>query len=124
MNAYGKMSRLNRRASAFCLIVLLVLTTSHGYAAAPCFDNVKSAYQYLLAQEKTATQARDQATVNVNRATESELVSLQGIGSSKAQEIILYREMFGAFKTVDELAKVKGIGVKTIENNRARLRVQ
>ncbi len=42
----------------------------------------------------------------------------------KAQEIILYREMFGDFKSVDELTKVKGIGAKTIEKNRARLTVQ
>ncbi|MGP4118830.1 ComEA family DNA-binding protein [Psychrobacter aquimaris] len=92
--------------------------------AAPCFDNPQRAYEYLLAQESAKTQVRDQATININRASEGELVSLNGIGSSKAQAIILYREMFGDFKTVDELAKVKGIGVKTVEKNRGRLRVQ
>jgi competence protein ComEA len=124
MNAYDKVLNVSSCiCRQFYLILLFVLTISSAQAAAPCFDNAKSAYQYLLAQEKTEIQARDQATVNINRATESELVSLQGIGSSKAQEIILYREMFGAFKTVDELANVKGIGAKTIENNRARLRI-
>lgn len=92
--------------------------------AAPCFDNPKQAYEYLLAQEKYETQALEQAVVNINSASEGELVTLNGIGSSKAQEIILYREMFGAFKSIDELEKVKGIGAKTIENNRARMRVQ
>ncbi|WP_414479093.1 ComEA family DNA-binding protein [Psychrobacter sp. LV10R520-6] len=92
--------------------------------AAPCFDNAQSAYNYLLAQETAQTQARDQALVNINHASEGELASLYGIGSSKAQAIILYREMFGDFKTVDELEKVKGIGPKTLEKNRARLRVQ
>lgn len=92
--------------------------------AAPCFDSPQRAYEYLLAQEKSAIQARDQKMININRASEGELVSLHGIGSSKAQAIILYREMFGDFKTVDELARVKGIGVKTIENNRGRLSVQ
>ncbi len=106
-----------------CAIILIsIMATS--VQAAPCFDNPKSAYNYLLAQEKSENQARDQATVNINRAAEGELVSLNGIGSSKAQEIILYREMFGDFKSVDELAKVKGIGAKTIEKNRARMRVQ
>ncbi|MGM8871260.1 ComEA family DNA-binding protein [Psychrobacter sp. 2Y5] len=92
--------------------------------AAVCYADPKQAYEYLLAQEKYETQARDQSVVNINSASEGELVTLDGIGSSKAQEIILYREMFGAFKSVDELEKVKGIGAKTIENNRARMRVQ
>lgn len=93
-------------------------------SSCPCFDNAQSAYNYLLAQETAQTQARDQALVNINHASEGELASLYGIGSSKAQAIILYREMFGDFKTVDELEKVKGIGPKTLEKNRARLRVQ
>ena len=104
------------------LLFLLIMTTS--VQAAPCFDSPQQAYNYLLAQEKSETQAREQATININRATEGELVSLNGIGSSKAQEIILYREMFGDFNSVDELEKVKGIGAKTIEKNRSRMRVQ
>jgi competence protein ComEA len=32
--------------------------------------------------------------------------------------------MFGGFKSVDELTKVKGIGAKTVEKNRRRLSVQ
>ncbi|WP_227677874.1 ComEA family DNA-binding protein [Psychrobacter frigidicola] len=91
--------------------------------AAPCFKDVKSAYTYLLQKEKLELQASTQMGININRATESELVSLHGIGSSKAQAIILYREMFGDFKTIDDLEKVKGIGPKTIEKNRARLRI-
>ena len=97
---------------------------SYPVVAAPCFDNAQSAYDYLLTQETVQTQARDQRSININRATEVELVSLDGIGSNKAQAIILYREMFGGFKTVDELTKVKGIGAKTIEKNRRRLSVQ
>lgn len=106
--------------TAMSMIVSLGINTAQ---AAPCFDNAQSAYDYLLSQEESVIQARDYAPVNINSAPESELVSLQGIGSSKAQAIILYREMFGAFKTIDELEKVKGIGPKTIEKNRARLRI-
>ena len=97
---------------------------SYPVVAAPCFDNPQSAYNYLLTQETAQTQARDHSSININRATEAQLVSLNGIGSSKAQAIILYREMFGDFKSVDELTKVKGIGAKTVEKNRGRLRVQ
>ena len=107
----------------FCFILIFMISLYHAQAA-PCFDNVQMAYNYLIAQEQVETQAVTQAGVNINRASESELTTLKGIGSSKAQEIILYREMFGDFKTVDDLAKVKGIGAKTIENNRSRLKVQ
>ncbi|ALF59818.1 ComEA family DNA-binding protein [Psychrobacter urativorans] len=107
----------------FLFIVVFTSALNHAQAE-PCFDNPKSAYQYLLQQEKLTYQANTQMGININRATESELVSLHGIGSSKAQAIILYREMFGDFKTVDDLQKVKGIGPKTIEKNRARLQIR
>ena len=105
-------------------IVFGVAMISHRAHAAPCFDNPKAAYNYLLQQEQIETQVQTQFGVNINRADEGELTSLNGIGSSKAQAIILYREMFGDFKSVDELAKVKGIGAKTIENNRSRLQLR
>ena len=106
-----------------CCLVMIILMFSNANAA-PCFDNAQSAYNYLMTQETVQTQARSQSIININRATEGELTLLHGIGSSKAQAIILYREMFGRFKTVDELTKVTGIGAKTIEKNRGRLTVQ
>ena len=106
----------------FCsILATMTVTNSH---AAPCFDSPQKAYEYLIAKENAVTQAREQYIVNINRANEGELVSLEGIGSSKAQAIILYREMFGGFTMVDELSKVKGIGEKTVEKNRRRLSVQ
>lgn len=123
MNVYHKASFVSLvNMAVFSLILAVFMLNS--VQAAPCFDNSQRAYEYLLAQESAKIQVRDQATININRASEGELVSLNGIGSSKAQAIILYREMFGDFKTVDELAKVKGIGAKTVEKNRGRLRVQ
>lgn len=125
MNVQNNMNVQNSlRCSVIVLLALISLSLTSNVQAAPCFDNPKSAYQYLLQQEKLTTQARTQMGININRATESELTTLHGIGSSKAQAIILYREMFGDFQTVDELEKVKGIGPKTIEKNRSRLRVQ
>ena len=116
---------LPKNLTIFLVGVLSVITISFNPAlAAPCFDNAKSAYKYLLTQETAQSQARTQTRININRATAAELVALNGIGSSKAQAIILYREMFGGFKTVDELTKVKGIGAKTVEKNRQRLSVQ
>ena len=123
------MNAPNKQSIMGLLVGVIFLALSFNIAintanAAPCFDNAQSAYNYLLTQETAQTQARSQSIININRATEGELTLLHGIGSSKAQAIILYREMFGRFKTVDELTKVKGIGAKTIEKNRGRLTVQ
>ena len=60
--------------------------------------------------------------VNVNTATAEEISeSLKGIGLSKARLIVDYREANGSFLHVDELVNVKGIGVKTIDNNRGMI---
>ena len=118
-------ANLFKNAAIFLVgIVSIMAMLSHPVLAAPCFDNPQSAYNYLLTQEAAQSQARTQTSININRATEAELVGLDGIGSNKAQAIILYREMFGGFKSVDELTKVKGIGAKTVEKNRRRLSVQ
>lgn len=49
--------------------------------------------------------------------------SLKGIGMSKAEAIVEYRKKHGPFKNADELTLVKGIGERTIEINRADIKV-
>ena len=115
---------LQKRGFYLVGMLSMIFTSINTANAAPCFDNAQSAYNYLLTQETAQTQARMQSIININRATEGELTLLHGIGSNKAQAIILYREMFGSFRTVDELTKVKGIGAKTVDKNRGRLTVQ
>ena len=57
--------------------------------------------------------------VNVNTASADEISqSLKGVGLSKAQAIVAYREANGSFKHADELVNVKGIGIRTIDQNR------
>ncbi|WP_339687214.1 ComEA family DNA-binding protein [uncultured Pseudoalteromonas sp.] len=52
--------------------------------------------------------------VNVNQATVEQLTQLPGIGKSKAQAIVDYRTEQGKFKSVADLAQVKGIGDKLV----------
>ena len=47
--------------------------------------------------------------VNLNRATEAELMTLSGIGESKAKEIIRYRESRGGFQKPEDLMNIPGI---------------
>lgn len=60
--------------------------------------------------------------VDINNATVKELSALHGIGKSKAEAIITYRNGH-CFKSVNELIKVKGIGQKTIDYNGENLYV-
>lgn len=48
--------------------------------------------------------------VNINSATIDELMSLNGVGESKAKSIIEYRNQVGKFKSIEELKNVSGIG--------------
>lgn len=48
--------------------------------------------------------------VNINTATQAELETLTGIGSSTALKIINYRKENGKFKTIEDIKNVSGIG--------------
>lgn len=61
--------------------------------------------------------AADRVDINTADAAQLEQ-SLVGIGPSKAEAIVEYRKANGPFKSADELALVKGIGLKTVERNR------
>lgn len=64
------------------------------------------------------------ATININNADSATLATLSGIGQNKADEIIKYREANGPFANAQDLARVKGIGAKTVEKNADRLTVR
>jgi len=62
--------------------------------------------------------------VNVNAATAEELSLLPGVGPAKAQAIIRYRTEHGAFKRVEDLSQVKGIGEKQLEKIRPHVALE
>ena len=57
--------------------------------------------------EKSAVQGG--GLVNINTASVSELTTVTGIGESRAQAIIAYREANGGFQTIEDIKKVDGI---------------
>ncbi|MCS7174935.1 ComEA family DNA-binding protein [Pseudothermotoga sp.] len=67
-------------------------------------------------QQSTVTSRKSvELPIDLNSATEQELMSLPGIGQSKAKAIIEYRQKNGPFRTLSDLERVPGIGKKTIE---------
>jgi competence protein ComEA len=85
------------------LVVALLATPSSSYAQSPSGTKMGKA-------KATATPA---APVNLNSATAVQLESLPGIGPSAAKRILEYRQKNGAFKKIEELMNVKGIGEKS-----------
>ena len=62
--------------------------------------------------------------VDINTANAETLsAELDGVGMSKAKAIVEYREKHGPFKNPEDLSLVKGIGDRTVELNRANIRV-
>jgi competence protein ComEA len=63
-------------------------------------------------------------SVDLNTADVATLSrDLLGIGDTRARAIVEHRRRHGPFRSVDELALVRGIGPKTVDRNRTRLRV-
>lgn len=67
---------------------------------------------------------QDDGLVDLNRATESELCTLPGIGQTRAQAIIAYREASGGFRSIDEIQNVSGIKSGTYEKIKNKIKVQ
>ncbi len=65
------------------------------------------------------------APVNINTASASQIAeALNGIGMSKGQAIVDYREAYGLFSRADEIVFVRGIGESTYENNKSDILVK
>lgn len=79
-------------------------------------DEVTSGFIAMpTAESSTNSGNAKDGKVNLNKADEAALTTLSGIGPSKAQSIIAYREENGGFQTIEDLKKVTGIGDKTYE---------
>ena len=62
--------------------------------------------------------------VDINTADAETLsAELDGIGLAKAKAIVEYRQKYGPFKSASDLSLVKGIGERTVEINKANIRV-
>jgi competence protein ComEA len=61
--------------------------------------------------------------VNLNRATKSQLDSLDGIGPVIAQRIIDYRKVNGPFLTIEDIQKVSGIGTAKFAQIKSKIQV-
>lgn len=68
----------------------------------------------------------DQTSININTASVEEILAanLYRIGPKTAGKIVEYREQYGAFKSIEEIMDVSGIGEKTFEKIKGRIAVE
>jgi len=99
-------------------IALSLLTTAApAFAAAPPHPGEAAARPVRATAAPAPGESRAGAVINLNEASEDQLVLLPGVGPSRATAIVNYRRQH-PFKHVEELQRIKGIGKKTF----ARLR--
>lgn len=73
-------------------------------------DNKKIVISRVTNNETKEEPKKEDNKININTCTKSDLMKLSGIGSTKAQAIINYRDKNGKFKKIEDLLKVNGIG--------------
>lgn len=90
-------------------------------ASGPQFDYRDADSSFVQFRQKLSSgSAREavaghEAPVNLNTASEAELVLVPGIGTTLASRIVNHRTINGRFRAVDELQQVKGISRKKLE---------
>jgi len=91
----------------------------HAYASQGIQDNET---HNIAAGDATEKNIKDgEELVNINTAVKQELMALPKIGPITAERIIRFRDDFGPFQSIDDLAKIKGIGPKTLERLKTRI---
>jgi len=73
-------------------------------------------------QRSSLASQQVQQQININNASAVEIAAtLKGVGLKTANAIVAYRKANGAFKSVESIAMVKGVGSKTLAKNSARI---
>ena len=91
----------------------------HTYSSQRIQDNERP---NIAAGDATEKNIKDgEELVNINTAVKQELMALPKIGPVTAERIIRFRDDFGPFQSIDDLAKIKGIGPKTLERLKTRI---
>ena len=105
-------------------IVIAVLIILMG--ANTALANTTNSFKAPVAEHTNSSSIQNQVDINV--ADVNTLMTLHGIGKVKAQAIVTYRQQHGAFKTLADLANVKGFSeaaiLKLVKNNPERILVK
>ena len=100
--------------------VLTIVAVAFLLAALP---SGAAAGQTKAGAPSVAKAAAPAITVNINTASATEFEGLPGIGAKTAARIVEYRQKNGAFKKIEELMNVRGLGEKNFLKLKSQLTV-
>ncbi len=83
---------------------------------------IEAEWEYEFAD--SASETENDGRININTASQAELCTLPGIGLTRAQAIIAYREANGAFESVEAVQNVSGIKSATYEKIKALIKIR
>ncbi|MGN1299380.1 MAG: helix-hairpin-helix domain-containing protein [Candidatus Scatovivens sp.] len=86
--------------------------------------NEKEKKEYITEDSGIEIEEEKEEKININKATQTELETLPGIGPSLALKIIRYREENGKFNNIEELKNVKGVGENKYEEIKELIKVK
>lgn len=87
-------------------------------------NSSSSASQNFNTDEPKQETSNQSGKININTASVEELDKLPGVGATRAQYIIEYRESNGSFKSISEIQNIKGIGPATYEKMKEMITVE
>lgn len=82
---------------------------------------VENANSPRIVRVEQAAVAPVQYLVDINQADVADLILLPGVGEKTAEKIIAERDLNGAYRSADDLVRVRGIGVKKVEALRSHV---
>lgn len=82
---------------------------------------VKATFEIMTDGSESLT---DSSKININTATAAELTRLSGIGKTKADQIVAWRNENGLFTEPGQLTQVKGIGQNTLHKIRDQISIE
>jgi competence protein ComEA len=117
----GRRTAPRAAAGALCIGLALI---GLGSRAAQSPDGVRAPVLQVAAESAGAAALRRGEPLDLNRASAAELELLPAIGPALAARIVADRAEFGAFRSVEELARVRGVGPRTVARLAPFLRVE
>ena len=126
---YSEQNKIIDKATFLAFVIMMIMLFSGIFAivtnSTPDTEVVAKIYSSDISSEyeTSSNMVMEDEPININTATLELLMQLNGIGETKANAIITYREENGPFEKVEDILNVSGIGDKTFALIKDKIKV-